>query len=175
MSYYTYIESWTLTYTLKSLKGDFLGMNIETVGDTFNKYVDLGSGINLPGWAFLAFVITLVLNIYIVSRGLTDGIEKVAKKGLQLVHYGSIVINANTKIGENCRIHTCTNIGTANKSSKAPVIGDNVYIGPGAKIYGEITIASNIKIAPNAAVSKDFLMENVIIGGVPAKQISKSK
>ena len=50
-----------------------------------------------------------------------------------------------------------------------------IYIGPGAKIYGEITIASNIKIAPNAAVSKDFLMENVIIGGVPAKQISKSK
>ena len=101
--------------------------------------------------------------------------ENVAKKGLQLVHYGSIVINANTKIGENCRIHICTNIGAANKSSKAPVIGDNVYIGPGAKIYGEITIASNIKIAPNAAVSKDFLMENVIIGGVPAKQISKSK
>ncbi len=85
MAYYTYIESWTLTYTLKSLRGDFLGMNIEEVGDTFNNYVDLGSSINIPGWAFLAFVVTLVLNIYILSRGLTDGIEKVAKIAMPLL------------------------------------------------------------------------------------------
>ena len=123
-------------------------------------------------------LIHLLLKYHKYRLGLKLGFsipENVAKKGLQLPHYGSIVINANTKIGENCRIHICTNIGTANKSSIAPVIGDNVYIGPGAKIYGEITIANNIKIAPNATVSKDFLAENVIIGGVPAKQISKSK
>ncbi len=97
--------------------------------------------------------------------------ENVAKKGLQLPHCGTIVINANTKIGENCRIHVCTNIGASNKSSIAPIIGDNVYIGPGVKIYGEIIIANNIKIAPNAAVSKSFMTENVVIGGVPAKII----
>lgn len=99
--------------------------------------------------------------------------ENVAKKGLTLPHYGTIVINANTKIGENCRIHVGVNIGTANKSSNAPIIGDNVYIGPGAKIYGAITIANNIKIAPNGAVSRDFLDENTVIGGVPAKYITK--
>ena len=97
--------------------------------------------------------------------------ENVAKKGLQLPHYGTIVINANTRIGENCRIHVCTNIGAANKSSMAPKIGNNVYIGPGVKIYGEIEIGNNIKIAPNAAVSKSFLEEYSIIGGVPAKII----
>ena len=97
--------------------------------------------------------------------------ENVAKKGLQLPHYGTIVINASTKIGENCRIHVCTNIGTANKGSTAPTIGDNVYIGPGAKIYGPITIANHSKIAPNAAVSKSFTEEYKIIGGVPAKVI----
>lgn len=101
--------------------------------------------------------------------------ENVAKKGLQLPHYGTIVINANTRIGENCRIHVCTNIGTANQSSVAPKIGDNVYIGPGVKIYGAIEITNNIKIAPNAAVSKNFLEEFKIIGGVPAKVIGDFK
>ena len=76
-----------------------------------------------------------------------------------------------TRIGENCRIHVCTNIGASNKSNKAPIIGDNVYIGPGVKMYGGLTIASNIKIAPNSAVSKSFIDENVIIGGIPASVI----
>ena len=44
MAYYTYIESWTLTYTLKSLKGDFLGMDLDGLDSFFNNYVDLGSG-----------------------------------------------------------------------------------------------------------------------------------
>ena len=123
-------------------------------------------------------LIHLLLKYHKYRLGLKLGFtipENVANKGLQLPHYGAIVINANTKIGENCRIHICTNIGAANKSSIAPVIGNNVYIGPGAKIYGEITIANNIKIAPNAAVHKSFLEENISIGGIPAKQISQLK
>lgn len=99
--------------------------------------------------------------------------ENVAGKGLQLPHYGSIVINANTKIGENCRIHICTNIGTSAGNSIAPIIGNNVYIGPGVKIYGEIKIANNISIAANSAVSKSFFEEGIIIGGIPAKVIKR--
>lgn len=101
--------------------------------------------------------------------------ENIAKKGLQLVHYGTIVINANTRIGENCRIHACTNIGPSDGSSIAPIIGNNVYIAPGTKIYGAIEIADNIKIAANAAVSKSFLEKGKIIGGVPAKIIGSVK
>jgi len=99
--------------------------------------------------------------------------ENVAKKGLQLPHYGTIVMNANTKIGENCRIHVCTNIGTSGGSNQAPIIGNNVYIGPGVKIYGDINIADNISIAANAAVSKSFTEKGVVIGGVPAKILSR--
>ena len=65
----------------------------------------------------------------------------------------------------------CTNIGESGGVAGAPVIGDNVYIGPGAKVYGSITIASNVAIAANAAVGKSFLNENKIIGGVPAKEV----
>ncbi|MCI4671339.1 MAG: serine acetyltransferase [Bacteroidia bacterium] len=91
--------------------------------------------------------------------------------GLAIVHYGTIVVNSNARIGANCRIHVCTNIGASGGKPEAPQIGDNVYIGPGAKIYGDIQLANNTAIAANAAVGKSFFEENTLIGGIPAKVI----
>ncbi|MCB9246290.1 MAG: sodium-dependent transporter [Flavobacteriales bacterium] len=85
MAYYTYIESWTLTYTIKSIKQDFVGLDTTQVGAIFDQYVDLGSGINLPSWGLIAFLVTLSINIYILSRGLSGGIEKVAKIAMPLL------------------------------------------------------------------------------------------
>jgi len=92
--------------------------------------------------------------------------------GLAIVHIGTIVINPQARIGANCRIHVCTNIGTSTGSAVAPIIGDNVYIAPGVKIYGEITICNNVAFAANAAVSKSISEENCLYGGVPAKKIA---
>jgi serine O-acetyltransferase len=93
--------------------------------------------------------------------------------GLSIAHYGTIIVNSGAKIGSNCRIHANVNIGTeAGYSDKAPNIGDNVYVGPGAKIFGEITIANNTAIAANAVVNKSFTIENTAIGGIPANIIS---
>jgi len=97
--------------------------------------------------------------------------ENVFGPGLAIVHYGTIIVNAEAKVGANCRIHACTNIGQSGGMSGAPVIGDNVYIGPGAKIFGKISIANNIAIAANAAVSKSFYEEGILIGGIPAAKI----
>ncbi len=91
--------------------------------------------------------------------------------GLSIVHYGTIVINRNTKVGRNCRMHACVNIGASGGESGAPQIGDNVYIAPGAKIYGNITIANNIAIGANAVVNKSCEQEHVALAGVPAKPI----
>ena len=97
----------------------------------------------------------------------------VCGKGLNIAHLGTIIINGGAKIGDYCRIHAGVNIGTtAGKSAEAPTIGDRVYIGPGAKLYGPITIASDIAIGANAVVNKDFTTPGISIGGIPAKQIS---
>jgi serine O-acetyltransferase len=107
-----------------------------------------------------------------VSRELGFSIPlNVFGPGLAIPHYGTIVVNGNTRVGANCRIQTSTNIGASGGSTKAPQIGDNVYIGPGVKIYGEITLANNIAVAANAAVGSSFEEENIMIGGVPAKKI----
>lgn len=89
IAYYTYIESWTLAYVFESIKGTFVGMDVQSVGNFFNEYVDIqpegGSIFNLPGKALLFFFITLAVNIYILSRGLSGGIEKAAKIAMPLL------------------------------------------------------------------------------------------
>lgn len=95
--------------------------------------------------------------------------------GLAIVHYGTIVVSNGSKIGKNCRIHEGVTIGATNGSSKAANIGDNVFIGTGAKIIGEVTISSNVAIAANAVVVSDIICENgCTVGGVPAKVISNN-
>ncbi|TJY42753.1 serine acetyltransferase [Cohnella pontilimi] len=89
--------------------------------------------------------------------------------GLSIAHYGSIVVNSKARIGANCRIHSAVNIGEGNKET--PVIGDNVYIAPGAKIFGGITIGDNVRISANAVVNKD-VPSDVTVAGIPAKIIS---
>lgn len=93
--------------------------------------------------------------------------------GLSIAHRGNIIVNSGAKVGKNCRIHVGVNIGTqAGYDHLSPKIGDNVYIGPGSKVFGDITIADNIVIGANAVVNKSFQNASVSIGGVPAKVIS---
>lgn len=95
------------------------------------------------------------------------------EEGLSIAHTGTIVVNAAAKIGKNCRIHVCTNIGTAaGTSTDCPIIGDDCYIGPGAKLFGSIRIGNGVAIGANAVVNKSFEENDVSIAGVPAKIIS---
>lgn len=97
--------------------------------------------------------------------------KNVCEKGLTIPHHGSIVVNAACHIGENCMIMNNVNIGANGGSTKAPQIGRDVYIGPGAVIFGDIEIADGCYIGANAVVNKSFLEPNSVIAGVPAKVI----
>lgn len=94
--------------------------------------------------------------------------------GLSIAHYGTIVVNGNSKIGKNCRIQEGVNIGATNGNTKAPIIGNNVFIGTGAKIIGDIEISDGIVIGAGAVVVKDFNEPNITIAGVPAKKINNN-
>jgi serine O-acetyltransferase len=91
---------------------------------------------------------------------------------LCIAHRGTIIVNKNARIGKNCRIHACTNVGSNRDNVSAPQIGNNVYIGPGAKIFGEIVIADNIAIGANSVVNKSFYEKGISIAGIPAKKIN---
>lgn len=91
--------------------------------------------------------------------------------GLSVPHFGTIVVNGSARIGANCRIHVGVNIGTAKDfGSACPKIGDNVYIGPGAKLFGDIVIADGCVIGANAVVCKSCFNFGKKLIGVPAKE-----
>lgn len=120
----------------------------------------------------------ILKNIYkfrfiILGDKLTIKLEpNVFGAGLSIAHYGSIIVNPNCKIGKNCRIQSSVVIGATSGSNKCPIIGDNCYIGTGAKIIGDVKLGDNIAIGANAVVNKSFCESNITIGGVPAKIIS---
>ena len=95
--------------------------------------------------------------------------------GLNIHHYGCIVVNAHARVGENCCIQQGVNIGRSYNSDIAPVIGNNVYLGPGVKIFGGCSLADGIAVGANSVVTKSFEEPNMTIAGVPAKYIGQRK
>ena len=92
--------------------------------------------------------------------------------GLRIEHWGGVQLKAN--IGKNCRVHQHVIIGHigGDKGGGIPTLGDNVYVGAGAKIFGDIKIGNNVKIGANAVVISD-IPDNAIAVGIPAKVILK--
>ena len=94
--------------------------------------------------------------------------------GLSIAHYGNIVVNSNARIGSNCRLHSGVNIGASAGSKEAPTLRDNVYIGPGAILFGSIHIADNITIGANATVNKSCEEQYVVLAGSPASIVKRN-
>jgi serine O-acetyltransferase len=83
-------------------------------------------------------------------------------------HSGGIVISGYTRFGDDCRIRTGVVIGLRYVSQPcAPIIGNNVDIGAGAKILGAIRIGNNVCIGANAVVLCDVPDDSIAVG-VPA-------
>ncbi len=75
--------------------------------------------------------------------------------GVRINHYGNIVVNSDARIGEWYDIHQEVNIGTG-MDGGVPFLESNVWIGPGTKIYGRITVGDRCAIGANAIVNKSF-------------------
>lgn len=95
------------------------------------------------------------------------------KGPIRLYHGQGLIINPNTIIGNNCTLRCNTVIGNNGKSSKAPILGDNVDIGVNVCIIGDISIGNNVKIGAGSVVTKD-IPPNCIVVGNPAKIIKRN-
>ena len=92
--------------------------------------------------------------------------------GLYLPH-GNVVVDGLVSIGRNCVIAPWVTIGT-NGSVAGPQIGDNVFIGTGAKVLGGIQIGDRVKVGANAVVLHDGPSDTTVVG-IPAKPVGSGK
>ncbi|WP_418262233.1 sodium-dependent transporter [Flavobacterium faecale] len=99
-AYYCYIESWTMSYVYHSIIGTFEGMSQADVAGFFGNYIDIAhSTTGIPYEAVIFYVFCLVINTYILSKGL-KGIEKVAKVGMPLlILFGAILAIKGLTLG----------------------------------------------------------------------------
>lgn len=117
----------------------------------------------------LAWAARKVLMFYrLRSRTLGFDVHASAEIGPGLYlppHPGGVVVHSLARIGKNCNLHQGVTIGRKHRGRQegAPSVGDEVWIGPGAKLVGAITVGDGAVIGPNCVVSED-----VPAGGVLA-------
>ena len=98
----------------------------------------------------------------IIGRGAQFG------PGFVLIHSYGTIINSAVRCGANVKLEHSVTIGA--EKGEIPVLGDNVFVGAGAKILGGVRIGNNVKIGANAVVTKD-IPDNSTAVGIPAEVI----
>jgi serine O-acetyltransferase len=103
-----------------------------------------------------------------ILTGIELPCEVVVGRNFVIDHFGGVIISGYARFGDNCRIRNGVVVGIARVGETcAPVIGNNVDIGAGAKLLGAIRIGDNVAIGANAVVLCDVPDDSIAVG-VPA-------
>lgn len=102
---------------------------------------------------------TVILGVYI-------DLDATIGKGFYIGHHGGIFIGP-VELGDYCNVSQGVTVGSGRLGTVRegrPAIGDRVYLAPGAKVFGRITIGSDVSIGANAVVSKDIPANSIVVG-----------
>jgi serine O-acetyltransferase len=102
----------------------------------------------------------------IIGRGAEFG------PGLVFIHSHGVVINGAVHAGRNLRIEHQVTIGA--EKGKSPCLGDDVFIGCGAKVIGPVTIGDGARVGANAVVVHDVPAQSTVVG-IPAKPVERTR
>jgi serine O-acetyltransferase len=103
-----------------------------------------------------------------ILTGIEFPCEATVGRHFTIDHFGGIVVSGYARFGDNCRIRNGVVVGLSRVEDPcAPIIGNNVDIGAGAKVLGRIRIGDNVLIGANAVVVTDVPPNSVAVG-VPA-------
>ena len=92
-AYYCYIESWAMAYFFHSLLSSFTGMTSAQVSNLFVVYLDMNqSTLGIPFENVFFYLVCAIINAYILSRGIQNGIEKVSKFMMPLLFLLAVIL-----------------------------------------------------------------------------------
>ena len=113
----------------------------------------------------------VVSKLNAVLCGAVIGCKAEFGPGFVIIHSVGVVINSKVVGGERVFVESGVVIG--DEKGLTPVLGSNIFIGSGAKLFGGISIGDDVKIGANAVVNKDVCERNTVVG-VPAVPVSKN-
>lgn len=154
-------------YTQKINKMTILKMYFKVPGFKYSFWLRLSSYF-LTKNKVIYKLVRIILMHYSIKFGIEISPRTKVGRGLAIFHFGGIVINGSAVIGNNLNIRQGVTIG--NTDEGVPIIGDNVYIGVGGKVIGNVKVGNNVKIGANAVVLKDVPNDCSAVG-VPARNI----
>jgi serine O-acetyltransferase len=116
-----------------------------------------------------SFIYKLLFKFIQIITGIELPCEVQIGRNFVIDHFGGVIISGYAQFGDNCRIRNGVVVGLRRVDEKfAPIIGDNVDIGAGAKVLGPIRIGNNVVIGANAVVLSD-VPDDSVAAGVPAQ------
>ncbi len=154
-------------------------MLIKLLVDKLGGFWELRRKINSLNGGFLKKIYIAIYRLYLYENS-ADIALSCEVANTQCMPHGErgVFIAGSAKIGKNAVIFQQVTIGSVilpdSKSLGAPTIGDNCYIGAGAKIVGRVKIGNNVRIGANAVVFKDVPDNSVVVVG-EQRVITKDK
>lgn len=105
-----------------------------------------------------------------IGTGITIGVTAKIGKRLIIEHCGAIVVHGCTEMGDDCIIRQGVTFGIKNidRPFDAPVLGNRVNVGAGAKLLGKIHIGDDVDVGANAVVVTDVPANHIAVG-IPAR------
>lgn len=121
----------------------------------------------------LLFLLLIWQKIIEIITGISIPASAQIGHSFYIGHFGGIILNAKTIIGNNCNISQGVTIGVSGLGDKrgVPIIGNNVYIACNTTVAGKILIEDNAVLGANSLV-KSNVSKNQIVLGVPAIVVS---
>jgi len=173
---YTYnIKSDLFRYCGKRDFSSFVKSYLLIPGFKYTFFMRTARYLKAKGALFLpAYILSrLILNHYQFKYGISIPYNTDIGPGLYIGHFGGIIVNSEAKIGRNCNINQEVTIGATygGKYPGTPAIMNNVYLGPGSKIIGGISLGNHTAVGANSVVTKSVPEYGVVVG-IPGEVVS---
>lgn len=164
-AYYCYLESWTLSWVWHTLDRSFAGKSQDEVASFFGNYVSLSTIEPIIFW-----VICLLMNTWILSKGLSGGVEKAAKIGMPLlILFGAVL--AYFAITMKAGDHGAINAGTVGLSflwtpDFSTIWTPKVWLAAAGQIFFTLSVGmGSIQCYASYVKSKDDIALNAMSAG----------